>query len=659
MSVQVKRRRDTAANIAAFTPAQGELIVDTTNNRVIVGDGQTAGGWPAAKLSEVVTVSRTAVSDANYTVLPTDRLIAYAAITAARTVTLPPAASYPVGVILWIADQSGACSTTNTITISRAGSDTIDGGASALLNAAYDATALTSDGVSRWTIMLNPPNQQLSLVGIGTAPDPNNPLTVYGGTNGAALFNGSNFSFTVNKAAAANVASIIFEDNFSLRVQIGLLNDDNFTFKVSPNGSSYFTGLTLDSGTGAVTLGNARTAVSNANYAALATDREIAYTAIAAARTVTLPPASAFPAGHDLLIVDESGSVSSTNTLTVSPAGSDTINGSTAGVVIAGPYGYCRLRSNGSNKWSQVGRRAHPIVFASSGIYTPTPGMTKCDVYLLGGGGGGGGGALQAASAAVSGGGGGGGAALVAATFSAAAVGSSQAIAIGAGGAAGAAATTASTAGGNGGAGGNTSFGALLVAYGGGGGAGGQLAAASGGGGGGGAFGGGASATGSTGGAGGVLGGGAGGSGAAPSATAGLAAGGGGGGGAASGASSTSNIVAFGGGGGGSGAGITSGNATASGGNSSNAGVLGTGVAGGAPGASGSPGVNPNVNGRDFNRFAGSGGGGGGSSLTAAGAGGNGGLGGGGGGGGSAQNGGMAGAGGAGGAGYAIIVEHF
>lgn len=52
MSVQVKHRRDIAANIAGFTPAQGELIVDTTNNRVIVGDGATAGGFPAAKLSD-------------------------------------------------------------------------------------------------------------------------------------------------------------------------------------------------------------------------------------------------------------------------------------------------------------------------------------------------------------------------------------------------------------------------------------------------------------------------------------------------------------------------------------------------------------------------------------------------------------------------------
>ena len=54
MSVQVQLRRDTAANVSAFTPAQGEGIVDLTNSRLIVGDGSTSGGHPMAKLSEVV-----------------------------------------------------------------------------------------------------------------------------------------------------------------------------------------------------------------------------------------------------------------------------------------------------------------------------------------------------------------------------------------------------------------------------------------------------------------------------------------------------------------------------------------------------------------------------------------------------------------------------
>ncbi len=54
MSVQVQWRRGAATNIAAFAPAQGEIVVDETNNRAVVGDGSTPGGWPAAKLSEVV-----------------------------------------------------------------------------------------------------------------------------------------------------------------------------------------------------------------------------------------------------------------------------------------------------------------------------------------------------------------------------------------------------------------------------------------------------------------------------------------------------------------------------------------------------------------------------------------------------------------------------
>ena len=53
MSIQVKYRRDTAANVAAFTGAQGEIVVDTTNNRLVVQDGVTAGGFAAAKLAEV------------------------------------------------------------------------------------------------------------------------------------------------------------------------------------------------------------------------------------------------------------------------------------------------------------------------------------------------------------------------------------------------------------------------------------------------------------------------------------------------------------------------------------------------------------------------------------------------------------------------------
>ncbi len=53
MSIQVKRRREAASFLSTYVGAAGELLVDTTNNRVLVQDGSTAGGFPAAKLSEV------------------------------------------------------------------------------------------------------------------------------------------------------------------------------------------------------------------------------------------------------------------------------------------------------------------------------------------------------------------------------------------------------------------------------------------------------------------------------------------------------------------------------------------------------------------------------------------------------------------------------
>lgn len=53
MSEQLQLRRGTSSQVAANTPVAGEPWVDTTNNRICIGDGSTAGGWPAAKLSEV------------------------------------------------------------------------------------------------------------------------------------------------------------------------------------------------------------------------------------------------------------------------------------------------------------------------------------------------------------------------------------------------------------------------------------------------------------------------------------------------------------------------------------------------------------------------------------------------------------------------------
>lgn len=153
MSVQVRRRREVATFLSTYVGAQGELLVDTTNNRVQVHDGTTPGGWPAAKLSEVVTNTRTAVADASYTALVTDRTIAYTAITSARTVTLPASSSFPTGIQLVVFDESGSCSPTNMIVLAASGSDLINGAAVAFTACAYGVLAVESNGAGRWTLV--------------------------------------------------------------------------------------------------------------------------------------------------------------------------------------------------------------------------------------------------------------------------------------------------------------------------------------------------------------------------------------------------------------------------------------------------------------------------------------------------------------------------
>jgi hypothetical protein len=152
-AVQVQYRRGSAAQVGSYTGPQGEMVIDTTNNRVVVQDGATAGGWAAAKLSEVLTNARTQVSDGGYTVLATDRLIAYVALTAARAVALPAASTFPTGARLLVVDETGNCSATKTITLNRNGSDLIDGAATAVINTAYGYLAVESNGANSWTII--------------------------------------------------------------------------------------------------------------------------------------------------------------------------------------------------------------------------------------------------------------------------------------------------------------------------------------------------------------------------------------------------------------------------------------------------------------------------------------------------------------------------
>jgi len=57
MSTQVQYRRGSNVQVAAFTGALGELVIDTTNKLVVVQDGATVGGFPQVGLTATQTLT--------------------------------------------------------------------------------------------------------------------------------------------------------------------------------------------------------------------------------------------------------------------------------------------------------------------------------------------------------------------------------------------------------------------------------------------------------------------------------------------------------------------------------------------------------------------------------------------------------------------------
>ena len=97
-------------------------------------------------------------------------------------------------------------------------------------------------------------NLTAQLMGLGGATaDSYNRLSM---NTPAVLINnaGAGIEATVNKAAAGNDAAFAFKTGFSARALIGLLGNDDFSFKVSPNGSTFFDAIRIDRTSGRVEL---------------------------------------------------------------------------------------------------------------------------------------------------------------------------------------------------------------------------------------------------------------------------------------------------------------------------------------------------------------------------------------------------------------------
>lgn len=154
MSIRVQIRRGTAAAHASFVGAEGEVTMDTTAKRLRLHDSATAGGIPVARLDEISGDTYREIGNANVTLLVADSRIALnAALTAARTVTLPLANAVPAGKTFRISDKVGGINGTNVLNLARAGSNTINGVAGSFAMATTrGAWEVTSDGVSSWSI---------------------------------------------------------------------------------------------------------------------------------------------------------------------------------------------------------------------------------------------------------------------------------------------------------------------------------------------------------------------------------------------------------------------------------------------------------------------------------------------------------------------------
>lgn len=109
--------------------------------------------------------------------------------------------------------------------------------------------ASTSGG----SVSLNPATG--GLVGVNATADTTNRLAV---SSAASLFNhaGNGHQQKINKAAAGDTASQLYQTNFSGRAEIGLTGDDDFHFKVSPDGSTFREAIVIDKDDGSVSLPN-------------------------------------------------------------------------------------------------------------------------------------------------------------------------------------------------------------------------------------------------------------------------------------------------------------------------------------------------------------------------------------------------------------------
>lgn len=117
---------------------------------------------------------------------------------------------------------------------------------------AFDGTGLVvigGGGGGGGTTSVNP----TPLVGVNSTATITNRLSV---ASPASLFthDGAGHQAKINKASAVDTASLLYQTAFSGRAEVGLTGDDDFHFKVSPDGTAWKDAIVIDRSTGIVNL---------------------------------------------------------------------------------------------------------------------------------------------------------------------------------------------------------------------------------------------------------------------------------------------------------------------------------------------------------------------------------------------------------------------